>query len=57
MPRETCACVSTDPYECWRARFGLHIFYDRIKEIEKDGGPCGCMCHDEWWGKEVRYEV
>ena len=53
MPRETCACVSTDPYECWRARFGIHIFYDKKKEIEKSGGPCGCiMCHKDWWEKE-----
>ena len=54
MPRETCTCVSKDPYECWRARLGIHIFYDKKKEVEKSGGPCGCMCHDKWWGKEVK---
>ena len=53
MPRTTCACVSKDPYECWRVRFKIHIFKDRQREIEEADGPCVCMCHEDWWGEQV----
>ena len=40
-----CACFARDAYECWAHRYGF-AEYDH-DEIEHDGGPCECACHDE----------
>ena len=37
-----CACVDSSAYECWRRRY--HLFPS--EDVEEDGGPCGCPCHD-----------
>ena len=42
-----CACHASDPYECWGMRYEIRSH--RKFEIEEDGGPCQCPCHDEWW--------
>lgn len=40
-----CACVAIDTYDCWARRYGLPR--DDAAEIEDDGGPCDCPCHDD----------
>ena len=42
MSEPGCACVDNDAYECWRRRY--HLFPS--EDVEEDGGPCGCPCHD-----------
>lgn len=36
-----CACVSTDERICFAARYGISLH-----EVEPQGGPCECCCHD-----------
>ena len=38
-----CSCHALDAYDCWTSRYGVR---GRIN-IEMDGGPCQCVCHDE----------
>ena len=43
-----CACHYTDAYDCWSSRYLYPT--DKVQsaqEIEADGGPCQCECHDE----------
>ena len=41
---DDCACHNHDAYDCWRSR---HQDWDASREeIERDGGPCECACHD-----------
>lgn len=40
-----CACPSEDAYRCWATRYGPRDW--DIGEIEMDGGPCECPCHDD----------
>jgi len=46
MVDRTCACKSIDTYECWDIRYSGHAFCHSIEEIEADGGPCECGCHE-----------
>lgn len=41
-----CACHSTDAYDCWSSRYPSDEVQS-AQEIENDGGPCQCSCHDE----------
>jgi hypothetical protein len=42
-----CACKAEDRYDCWAVRYDMpRAFYCQI-DIDADGGPCECMCHDE----------
>lgn len=41
-----CACHSTDAYDCWASRYPTNE-RQSAQEIEQDGGPCDCVCHDE----------
>jgi hypothetical protein len=41
---QTCACKSIDAYECWALRYNL--LWHSHAEIDDDGGPCECMCHE-----------
>ncbi len=43
-----CACKGQDRWDCWAVRYGLarHIS-DFRHEVELDGGPCECSCHDD----------
>lgn len=36
-----CICPHTDPYECWRIRYNI-----ADTEVDADGGPCSCVCHE-----------
>lgn len=43
---QSCACRYTDAYDCWSSRYPS----DEVRsaqEIEADGGPCHCVCHDQ----------
>jgi len=42
-----CACKGSDKWDCWAVRYSLprHIS-DFRHEVENDGGPCECSCHD-----------
>jgi hypothetical protein len=40
-----CACVSDDAYRCWSLRYHGHSA-QAPQSIERDGGPCQCLCHD-----------
>jgi hypothetical protein len=47
--RQSCACVSDDPYSCWSRRYDLGSF-DCLpchEDVDIDGGPCECGCHDD----------
>jgi len=50
-----CACHSTDAYDCWQSRYPSNDANDvqTAREIEMDGGPCSCACHD---GREEDYD-
>jgi hypothetical protein len=37
-------CKSPDAYDCWSIRYNGHICFSS-HEVEKDGGPCECTCH------------
>lgn len=37
-----CACKSHDEWLCWSIRYGIEL-----SEVEQDGGPCECVCHEE----------
>ena len=41
----TCACKSPDAYECWAIRYDLPPDF-MGEEVEMDGGPCQCACHE-----------
>jgi len=42
-----CACRADDRYECWAIRHGMtQANYCQI-DVDTDGGPCECPCHDE----------
>lgn len=45
-----CACPRGSAYECWAARYDLRrwdgSFVRSRREIEADGGPCECFCHE-----------
>jgi hypothetical protein len=40
-----CACKSLDAFRCWEIRYGFDADAD-MADIEMDGGPCQCACHD-----------
>lgn len=44
-PALRCACQSVDEYRCWEMRYGPRDW--DVGEVEMDGGPCECPCHDE----------
>ena len=37
----SCACHSTDAYDCWQSRYPSNEAQS-AQEIEADGGPCPC---------------
>lgn len=41
-----CACHSDDAYDCWSSRYRTDE-PQSAQEIEQDGGPCQCSCHDK----------
>jgi hypothetical protein len=43
-----CACHSDDAYDCWQSRYPSNDASEvqTAQEIEMDGGPCSCSCHD-----------
>lgn len=47
-----CACIYTDAYDCWEARYNRKVD-DHLYEIKTsfdtkmDGGPCSCACHND----------
>lgn len=41
-----CACKSDDRYDCWALRYYRHTAVSGM-QVDEDGGPCGCSCHDE----------
>ena len=41
-----CACRFTDAYDCWTSRYPSDPD-TTTQDIETDGGPCHCCCHDE----------
>jgi len=43
---DQCACHSTDAYDCWSSRYPS-FEAQSVQEIEADGGPCQCACHDQ----------
>jgi hypothetical protein len=43
---QRCACRYRDAYDCWSSRYP-RIEVWSAQEIEADGGPCSCPCHDE----------
>ena len=43
----SCACKSDDRYECWSVRYGTGMRFT-CEQIDLDGGPCECSCHDEY---------
>ena len=43
-----CVCTEDDEYCCWAERYNMWSV--STEEIEADGGPCSCSCHD--WGCE-----
>jgi hypothetical protein len=45
-----CACWNQDCYDCWRARYG------KVGDVDIDGGPCECACHDEFYCDETDNE-
>lgn len=45
--QRTCACRFTDAYDCWSSRYPSPDL-QTAKEIEMDGGPCSCACHEEY---------
>lgn len=40
-----CACASPDAYACWRIRYPETG--PEADEVEADGGPCMCDCHED----------
>ena len=40
-----CACKSHDSYTCWSLRYHPRTFLTN-QEIDQDGGPCECACHE-----------
>lgn len=60
MTREAqgCACRRRDAYECWAARYpqasSTDDPLDEFEEIEAQGGPCDCPCHDSAADREFR---
>jgi len=46
VTERSCACHSTDAYDCWQSRYPSNE-RQSAQEIEMDGGPCQCSCHDE----------
>lgn len=47
QPSQRCACKSHDRYDCWALRY-FHRTDVSGMTIDEDGGPCECLCHDEW---------
>ena len=45
-----CACRSEDAYRCWEERYGPRDW--DVGEVDMDGGPCECPCHDEFYRDE-----
>ena len=46
MSEEKCCCVHPDAYDCFALRYDMS-FDATHQEVERDGGPCECMCHDD----------
>ena len=42
LAAKQCACPVDDRYWCWAHRYGV-----QVHEVEEDGGPCECPCHEE----------
>lgn len=53
IPGQHCACHSSDAYDCWQIRYPSDE-RQSASEIEMDGGPCQCSCHDKL--EEYRHE-
>jgi hypothetical protein len=39
-----CICREFSATACWRQRYNL----DWDDDVQEDGGPCMCACHDIW---------
>lgn len=52
-------CRSVDPYECWSLRYegiGSLGRWPSRQDVEDDGGPCQCQCHQPYWREIARGE-
>ena len=43
--RISCCCKQSNAYDCWRERY-RELYWRDAQEIENEGGPCECLCHD-----------
>lgn len=50
VERITCACRATSALRCWSIRYPVSTDFgddgDGYRDIEGEGGPCQCQCHD-----------
>ena len=53
-PEPRCACHAASDYDCWRSRYNMHSA--SRSEVEFDGGPCQCSCHDRFACDDIEDE-